>query len=121
MKNLIKTISISLVTLISAIFFIIGYFNLDFNVMLIGILLIWGANFLFGILYIKKNINLLLYSCTFFVLLLGQKTVYMLQGTQWWANFNADIYQETLFILYATLSSILLGSVIYHIYKYYFN
>ena len=72
MKKAATVMSISLLAMLSAILLVIGYCSSNFNIILTGVLFIWGANVLFGMLYINKNINLFLFTCTLFVLLLGQ-------------------------------------------------
>lgn len=101
----------------SILLFLFSYIFTNFNLMLVSILLLVLDN-IFGSLFdIKKNIVLLVFNITFFTLLLGNYTVRMIFGENWYNDFDESIMKNTLLLMYMSLFSIWIGSKIYNLFN----
>ena len=105
--------------LTSIVLFIFGWLINNYNFILCSILLLIVNNIYYSFLAIKDRIVFLIFNITFFTLLLGKNFIYMLSGEIWYNKFDSSIEKNTLLLLYISLLCIFIGTMLFHIYKYF--
>lgn len=97
--------------ILSFVFFFGGYLLNDFNLILIGVLLLFGSNIIYSFSDIKKHIVFFFFHITFFTFLLSRPTISMFRGNVWWYfDFSAVCF--ALNALFLTLLFMRIGVII---------
>lgn len=85
------------------IVFIPGYFMVNYNLMLTGILVIWLVNVITALADVRRNIIFLFFNFAFFTFLLSRPVISMIRGDKWWYfNQKNVLFAMTVLVLAVT-------------------
>lgn len=88
-----------------------GYFKVDYNLMLISVLMMFGNNLVFGFEKVKRRVFFLMFNLVVSVFLISRPLISMFQGTIWW-NFKKSDIDFAIISLYVTLMFLFIGALI---------
>lgn len=110
MRFILKCIRYSSIV-ISFCVFLISFLNMNFNSMLIGIILMLISNILYSFEDIKRRVIFLFFQGVVFIFLISRPFISMLRGNKWW-KFKRSSVQFSLVSLFLTLVFLLVGSIV---------
>lgn len=88
-----------------------GYFKIDYNLMLISVLMVFVNNLVFSFEKIKRRIFFLMFNLVLSVFLISRPFISMLRGAIWW-NFKKSDVDFAIISLYVTLVFLFIGALI---------
>lgn len=92
--------------------FLIGYIYTHFNIMFTATMMLLVNNIFYSLESIRRRFVFLFFNISFFTFLMGQDLFEMINGQTWWASFPSSIMEHTLLVLFISLLSLYIGSVI---------
>ena len=95
----------------SFLIFSLGLIYASFNVILIGVLLMYVSNLIYAFENIKRRVLFLIFHLVLFVFLLSRPTISMIKGNIWWYFEYSSVY-FALFALFLTIIFLQIGSII---------
>ncbi len=109
-----KKEKVQIITLgILVLLFILGISLKSLNTMLIATVLLCASNVIFAMFNLKGNIIFFIFNITFFTLVLGKNTIYMITGKNWYAQFTNIAKIETIAVIFMALFSLKAGQLIF--------
>ena len=109
-----KKEKVQIITLgILVLLFILGISLKSLNTMLIATVLLCASNVIFAMFNLKENIIFFIFNITFFTLVLGKNTIYMITGKNWYAQFTNIAKIETIAVIFMALFSLKAGQLIF--------
>lgn len=109
-----KKEKVQIITLgILVLLFILGISLKSLNTMLIATVLLCASNVIFAMFDLKENIIFFIFNITFFTLVLGKNTIYMITGKKWYSQFTNSAKIETIAVIFIALFSLKAGQLIF--------
>ena len=105
-----------LLIFIGIIIFFMGLKSTHYNTMLIGIMIVFIANMLQGIVKIKERIYYLFFVFTIFIFILSRPIISMFKGYKLW-GFEVNVMNTTLISILISLISLICGCLLYEAIK----
>ncbi|WP_059069015.1 O-antigen polysaccharide polymerase Wzy family protein [Mediterraneibacter massiliensis] len=107
-----QNVGVLFLGIISLAVWSIGLLKKDFNIALVGLLLLYGINVLYGIKNFSKSFLYLFMQITIFTFLLSRSFIGLCRGTEWWntASQAKENIWFALKLLFLTETALLVGS-----------